>query len=342
MRFWPFGKDLERRSSTSADYTERLTSSQLTDAERALVSAGTAAREILSSHYSRALSSVMIKPDGPVAMALGPYMGMVGRALMECGEAIFVIEFDDNGLRLLPAVDVHVYGSALHWTYDLTVSGPRTIETRNNLDAGRVLHFMYAQRPDEPWRGIGPIEGMGSTGSLLANLEMKLAQEAGGPVGQVVPVPTGIDTTKLQTDLSNLKGKLGLAPTTAGGMGQGPMGAPRKDYAVERLGADPPEALVELRRDVYRSVLAAGGLNPALASGDAPASSLREFSREFKERVVAPLAGRMELEIAAKLDDVTLDLSQMHETDVAHLAGAVDKLVSAGVPLADARAIAGL
>ena len=69
---------------------------------------------------------------------------------------------------------------------------------------------------------------------------------------------------------------------------------------------------------------------------------MREFSREFKERVVQPLATRMELEIAAKLDDLTLDLSRLHDTDMTHLAGAVDKLVSAGVSLADARELVGL
>ena len=340
MRLWPWKAPLEERASNEG-YTELLTNALLEQAAGSVVSTATAAKEIIASHYARAFASMMIQPAGPVADALRPHLSMIGRALIERGEVVLALDYD-GGLRITPATFVQTYGDYRSWQYDVSLSGPSLYSTRRHVASSRVLHFRYDERPEQPWRGVSPFSGAASTATLLANLEQKLAQEASGPVGQVIAVPTGIDTGKLRADLSALMGKLGLAPTTAGGMGQGPMGAPRKDYEPQRLGANPPAALVELRRDVYRSILAAGGLNPALASGDAPASSLREFSREFKERVVAPLAGRMELEIAAKLDDVTLDLSRLHDTDLTHLAGAVDKLVSAGVPLDEAKAIAGL
>ena len=55
------------------------------------------------------------------------------------------------------------------------------------------------------------------------------------------------------------KGRTLLPETTAGGYGD-KMGAPRRDWKPERLGADPPMALVHLRQHVESSVLACYGI----------------------------------------------------------------------------------
>ena len=111
-----------------------------------------------------------------------------------------------------------------------------------------------------PWRGISPIEASQTTRKLLDNLELRLAQELGGAVGAVVPVPNVQSTTKLQEDLRAMKGNLTLVETTAAGYGAGATGAPQQDFKVQRIGADPPATIPTLRRQVEQSILAACGL----------------------------------------------------------------------------------
>ena len=43
--------------------------------------------------------------------------------------------------------------------------------------------------PPGPWHGISPLGWARSTGTLAANLETRLGEEAGGPVGHVIAIP---------------------------------------------------------------------------------------------------------------------------------------------------------
>ena len=63
-----------------------------------------------------------------------------------------------------------------------------------------------------------------STGTLAANLETRLGEEAGGPVGHVIPVPhdggdgAGDDRLgMLKADIAAVRGRPILAETTAAG-----------------------------------------------------------------------------------------------------------------------------
>ena len=80
----------------------------------------------------------------------------------------------------------------------------------------------------------------------------------------------------LRRDLAAAGGKTVLAPTTAAGYGAGPAAAPPGDYRSVRFGMNPPESVVEARRDVERSVLATYGIPPILQSNTAAGAGVRE------------------------------------------------------------------
>ena len=82
--------------------------------------------------------------------------------------------------------------------------------------------------------------------------------------------------TTLRRDLAATRKRILLAPTTAAGHGAGSGAAPSKDYKSEGFGCAPPETVVEARRDLERSILAACGVPPVLANHATPGTSMRK------------------------------------------------------------------
>ena len=150
-----------------------------------------------------------------------------------------------------------------------------------------MLHVRYAVDSARPWYGIGPLGWARATGTLAANLETRLGEEAGGSVLHLLPVPAdggdgGDDDplAALKTDLANGRGRTMLVETTSSGWGEGRTAAPMNDYRPQRIGADIPESSVSLRSDAALSVLSACGVPVSLAT-DADGTSQREAWRRF-------------------------------------------------------------
>ena len=223
------------------------------------------------------------------------------------------------------------------------MAGPSTTTTRT-MAADRVLHITYATETDSPWRGVGPLQGASSTADLLSELESKLGQEAGSPVGSLIPVPMGVDIANLQTDLRELKGNLALLPTTASGYGAGFQAAPRGDYDVKRIGANPPMAAVELRKGVSQAVLAACGVPVGLVGGDGgSATEMRESFRQFLHASVDPIARRVARQVKDAFDtDFGFSFDRLFASDLSGRARAFQSMVGGGMSVEKAAALAQL
>ena len=189
---------------------------------------------------------------------------------------------------------------------------------------------------------MSPIAASETTKTLLNNLEVRLAQELGGPVGTLIPVPNVHSTDQLQTDIRGLKGQPTLVQSTAQGWGTGQTGAPFSDYKTVRIGASPPDALVALRREVEESVLAACGLNPSFL-GKSDGTLLRESFRQFVFATISRTAQEVAGQIAKRfeLPDFGFSFDKLAAADVTGRARAVGSLVLAGVSLEDAMTFAG-
>ena len=229
------------------------------------------------------------------------------------------------------------------WWYRLTLTGPRTTRTVT-APASSVFHARYATEAHSPARGLSPLQYASLTGTLTANLETALGQEAGGAVARLIALPEGHQNPEGLTDaIRGAKGRTLRPETTAGGYGD-TAGAPRKDFQPVRLGADPPMAMVTLRAHVESTILACFGVGAPLGpAGVTDGTAQREAARRLWTLTIQPLAGRIAEELTRVLDrPVTLDFGRPSGmADLAARARAVGGLTKAGVTLDDALLLAG-
>ena len=180
---------------------------------------------------------------------------------------------------------------------------------------------------------------------MSAEVVKALADEASGPRGHLLPIPgvDGQDPTVelLKGDIKKLNGQIALTESTSTMQVDRPAGS-ASDWQTRRLGASPPQALVELATLATREVLAACGVSPALFDSTAGAAS-RESYRQLLHNTIAPLGRIVAAELTTKLEvDITLDWTELRAGDVAGRARAFQSMVNGGMDLSEAAALAGL
>ncbi|MCY4454596.1 MAG: hypothetical protein OXC01_21915 [Immundisolibacterales bacterium] len=314
-----------------------------------------AALEAAAGLYATAFASATVTPSNPMTAALTPACrALIARDLIRRGEHVSQIIITGGGVRLQPIGSWDVRGPADErgWWYRIDEYGPS--DNRTRVVAGQsVIHCRYAVDSARPWYGLAPLQWARATGTLAANLESRLGEEAGGPVGHILPVPApgapggeGDDfddpLTALRADLAAGEGKTLLAETTSAGWGEGKAGAPNADWKPQRFGASPPDVLPTLRTDAALAVLAACQV-PAGLFTDADGTSQREAWRRWAMGPLAGLAAVVEAEIAAKLDQpVRLGFDGLWAHDLAGRAASFKAMVGGGMDIAKAAGLAGL
>ena len=347
---WPFTRRREPEVRQSVPFTDAVVAAL--QAQAAGTASGDpsaiAALESACALYCRAFAAVKLSPAVP---ALTPStMALIARNLLRRGEDVHQLVVDRGMVRLQPIGSWDVRGGPdpAAWWYRCDRFGPSGNLTEL-VPAAAVLHCRYAVDSARPWYGISPLGWARSTGTLAANLEVRLGEEAGGPVGHVLPVPAdggdgGDDDALAQfkADLAGAKGKTVLAETTAAGWGEGRTAAPMADYKPQRFGAAVPESSVSLRTAAGEAVLSACGVPVSLVT-DADGTSQREAWRRFAMGSVEPLLAVVGEEVEAKLDTrVTFDLSSLWAHDLAGRASSFKALVVAGMALDRVAALSGL
>ena len=345
---WPWSNREKRESS----FTDALVTQILATATGASLAEPTtiAALECAANLYARGFAAAKVQGPAWVQAVLDPAcLALIGRALIREGEIVLAIDATDGELRLWPAADYDVHGAFNPdgWLYRLNLAGPSLLTTRDPVPAAGVVHLMYARDPQRPWRGVGPLASASSTGTLAANLETRLSEEAGGPVGHLLPIPQdgGGDDDPLMTlkaDLRAARGRPLLVETTQAGFGEGRANAPSSDWTARRFGANPPQTLPTLRDGAAMSVLDACGVPRALAES-ADGTAAREGWRRFIMGSVEPLLRIVGQELSTKLETaVSFDLAGLWAHDLQGRASAFQRLVAGGVPVQEALATSGL
>ena len=314
-----------------------------------------AALEAAAGLYAAAFAGARLTPENPMTAGLTPgCRALMARDLIRRGESLHGIEVEGGAIRFRPVGSWDVRGPADEraWWYRVDVFGPSGNETRF-VPAGAVVHARYAVDASRPWHGISPLGWARATGTLAANLETRLGEEAGGPVGHLLPVPEagaaegeGDDPNDplaaLRADIARGKGRTLTVETTSAGFGEGRMAAPAEDWKPRRFGASPPDVLPTLRTDAALAVLAACQV-PAGLFTDADGTSQREAWRRWAMGPLAGLAATVEAELAAKLDQpVRFDFSGLWAHDLAGRAQSFKAMVTAGMDPGRAAGIAGL
>lgn len=347
---WPWQRRERRDSGGFSDAVVRLIEAQA--AGGAADASSTAAVEAASGALSRAFAAAEVQAEGWAAEAVSPaFLAQVGRDLVRSGDSLHVIEVDRMGrVWLLPCSSWHFEGDSHPdtWTVRATTYGPSSSATRLLPNAG-VVFVRWGSTPGQPYVGVGPTSWAHTTARLQSEAERSLADEVGGPIGQLLAIPQdggdGSDTDPLRSlkaDISGARGRALLVETTAAGWGEGMSGAPRSDWRAQRLGPTPPEAMATLRADTYSAMLAACG-TPAALFDDSDGTAQREGFRRFLTLTVQPLGRLLAHELSQKLETpITLDFSSLYAHDLVGRASAFQRLVAGGMTIEQAAAVSGL
>ncbi len=347
---WPWSKP-ETRSGSYTDALVDLIQSRAGGSTPGDPSA-IAALETAAGLWARSFAAAKVSPEGAASAVSPSVLALLGRELCRRGEAVLCIRVDGSGLRLIPAGSWDIRGGYDEggWWYRCDLFGPSGSETAV-LPSPGVLHPRYAIDPARPWVGVSPLAWARHTGTLAANLEARLGEESGAPVGALLPIPqdggdgSGDDPlAELKRDIAGAKGRALLVETTSAGWGEGKSAAPQSDWKPQRFGAAPPATLPALRSDAALSVLGACGVPPSLAM-DADGTAARESWRRFVLGTVEPiLSGPVRAELAEKLGvpGLSFDLTGLWAHDGAGRAAMFDKLVRAGLSVDEALRRSGL
>ena len=352
MKWWPFGRKPEKRQSGGdfSDAVVRLIESQA--AGTAADASSTAAVEAASGALSRAFASADVDAPGWVRDAVTPsVLSQIGRDLVRRGDSMHVIRVGSMGaVRLIPASSWHFEGNhdPESWSVRVTAYGPST-STTWNLPASSVVYARWGSTPGQPYVGTGPLSWAHTTARLHSEAERSLADESGGPLAQLIPLP---DEGKpensdedplaaLRADIAAARGRVLTPETTSHAYGDGRQAAPARDFDPKRLGPQMPQAFVELADAAFMRTLAACGCPPSLFV-DSDGTSQREAVRRWHLNTVLPLARLLEHELTVKLETEVRFRFDTYAMDMVSRAQVVSKLSQAGVALPVALSAVGL
>lgn len=332
---WPWSKREKREASYGDEVLALLL--QRAGASTFADTLQTLALEAAAGAVGRAFAAVEL--EGPLAPELEPHLEHIGRSFIRRGESILVPSA--RGFERGAAWDVE---GGDRWRYKVSLARPDETVTVS-LDESRILHFRAAESRSAPYKGRSPLAVGDKGGRLLVKLEHALADEAGHPVGSVLPVPVNPSGGKLddiQTDIRELAGRVMLVESQRDGWGLGEhAGAPAGvEWEAKRLGANPPDGLVSLMVEHRRLVLAACGVPPEILGGSDGAAR-REAWRLFAHGTLGPLGRIVEREVTAKFGPVRFNWGALRAGDVSGRARAYKALIEGGMDAPKAEKLAG-
>ena len=328
---------IEERQSNATDsvITALLSSARGTGSTSAANTAS--AVEIAAGWWARCLGAALVDPAMPSVDAL--FLHAVAHRLAREGNSVFDVRVRPDGrIAFVEAGNWDVVGGADpdSWRYRLDLNGPTVTESVTRSRSS-VLHFRLNGDPRQPWRGLSPLARATTTARLNGSLEKSLADEAGGPVGNLIPMVEGSSVNDDFRDaLHSLAGDVGLPQTTAGGGGD-PGQRPARDFDPKRLGPHPPESLVRLRAQVEICIFALFGLSPSLVNSTSDGTMARESFRRLQTSAIRPLANIIENELQRVLEvPFALSLAPLRALDTQGAARALHSLAQSGMNFDDA------
>ena len=323
-------------------------------AQKVADASSTAAIEAVAGMLSRTFGDAEVEADDWAQQAITPFWLMqVGRSLVREGASLSVISMTRDGeLDLVPAAfwnfeALQTPGAELEadWHARVTTYGPSSSYTRL-VGHDRLVYVRWGTSPGTRYRGQGPTSWAHLTARLQGEAERSLADEAAGPLAQILPIPldAGGDDDPLaglRADIGAARGKAVLVETTAAGWGEGRGSAPQADWKPSRLGPMMPESLVRVADSAFARMVAACGASVSLFS-DADGTAQREALRRWHMDTVRPLARLLEHELTTRLDTSVRLRFDDYPLDMQARAATFKALVAGGVPVNEALTTAGL
>ena len=282
----------------------------------------TAAVETCAGLWARALASADLSGGNFATQAIRPEtLALIGRELIRSGSLAFAIDVAGGRVALRPAAAFEVAGGGTDpraWVYRLTFNTPSGQSRTRYAPADGVCVFRWAVDAREPWAGRSPLQSAQETARMAGGAERGLASESSSPSGYVVPTPAQRRTDEaadvsddMKSLVATLSGGTELVPSADAGDWTNPTTGSvhaSNDWKAQRIGANPPQAFTELRKDALQDVVSACGVPGDLFHGGEGAAA-REAGRRFLAASVLPIARQVTLEFAEKLDAPGLRLT---------------------------------
>ena len=344
---WPWNR-AERRESSYTDLLVSLAVARAGGTTTAKVTA-TGALQAAAGLVSRCFALADVSGPANLTAAVTPrLLSLVGRALIRSGEAVLVVDVDTLGaVRLHPASHWDVQGDVdpESWRYRVNMPAPSVTVTRM-VDAASVVHPRFETDPVAPWRGVSPLESAALAGRLSAETTAALGDESSMPRGAVLPLPVdGADPTLdlLKADIRTLAGEVAFVESVKTMHAGAASNAPAADWKTQRIGANPPAAMVELFGTAAAEVLGVCGVPPVLFAATGDGTSRRESFRQFLHSTLQPLGAIVAGELSEKMESpIELGFDRLFAADLSGRARAFQSLVGGGMDPGKAAALAGL
>ena len=357
---WPWQRRDEDRQS-GGGYTDAIVAAiEATAAQQTADVSSTAAVEAVAGLLSRAFAGCTVEGPGWARDAINPvWLAQVGRSLIREGASLSVIDMDGAGMvELTPAAFWNFENldpgrteadRESTWRARVSTYGPSTSHTRL-LPRDQLVFVRWGTSPGSRYRGQGATSWAALTAKLQGEVERSLADEAAGPLAQLLTTPHDPGAEEgdedvfgpLKAAIASARGKALLLETTFGGFGAGKTDAPQRDWTPSRLGPRPPAELVKAANDGYERMLSAFGCSAALFS-NADGTAQREALRRWHQLTVEPLAKILAWELTQRLDTEVKLVFDGYGRDLQARAQVASKLATIeGVTAEMALAIAGL
>ena len=301
----------------------------------------TATVETAAGMVSRAFAASVVSGDfGALTPAV---LALAGRQLIHRGEFVAAIDVIAGRVVLTPAAGYDVTGGhdPRDWRYRLDLFGPSTSVTRS-LPGESVLHVAINAASGSPWRGQSPVDGCPVSAGLIARIDR---HEAHGfdTLPRVVfnAEPDQFDGgqhARLDDELDKIVERY-MARGALGSVEPLVLSGATATFLAHATG----EGVNDLRSSVERSILAACGIPPELAHGDADGTGRREAFRQFYTATLQPWLGLLAAEATVKLESpVTISARRIRAADITGRARAYASLTKAGMAPEQAAEAVGL
>lgn len=259
--------------------------------------------EACVSLWSDAVAAAVVESRYPIPAA---ELACLTREFLIRGEAVRRLDVEDGRPVLIPATVSDVHGTAPRpetWRYLLTVAAPDG-NGMATYPAARVLHWRRAPSVQIPWCGRSVLTDSPALASLAGAVERSLLGEHAVPVSRVMDlrVPWRQKNAQKQEHAETLP-VANLAGDGSVVVQHLDRGMEAKGDIVQRVGAQPDQASVELRDQLRRDVAAAFGCPPGLVFAESgSAQSTRELRTLWLRSRVLPLLSTLGAELARVFD----------------------------------------
>lgn len=328
-----FSRSFESRDESATDrLIQALQSGALLREADALA---TAAVETAAGIIGRALASAQVSGDN--GLVTPNVLFAMGRALIRGGEYVAI-----ENASMLRQASIHEVKGGVNpetWRYELAVPVP---QSQNAISTFALGDFVFVKYIDNGVRGSAPIDVADASATILANLTQRLGEETGTPVGFLLPIPArdgaSANVASLRNTIAQMKGRI-LTVESAQSLANTAGFTRTAEWETKRIGANPPQTIVEMLREIYEQIISLCGVPLAIVN----ASAQREAWRQFIFGTVAPIGKIIETEMREKVrSNFTLSFEELRASDITGRARAFQSLVGAGMDLSQAASLSGL